>query len=73
MEQITAYLKETKRTKADMARELGVSKSYMTELCSGEKTPGLQLALRIQAATGGLVPATSWLRSPSSAPQPGQS
>lgn len=44
-----------------MARLLGISDSYMTDLVKGIRTPSLILAFRIELATDGQVTAVSWV------------
>jgi DNA-binding XRE family transcriptional regulator len=46
---------------ADFAASVGVSQATISKIESGEALPGLFLAVRIQRATGGKVPATSWV------------
>ncbi|WP_158589823.1 hypothetical protein [Gemmobacter lutimaris] len=42
----------------------------MSELVKGDKTPGLELAVKIEDATGGAVPARSWVALPPVAEDP---
>lgn len=44
------------------AEQLGVSQAYLSELMSGAKRPSLELAVRIEEATG--LPVRSWVRPP---------
>jgi transcriptional regulator with XRE-family HTH domain len=43
-----------------LARQLGISQSYLSEIRHGKKTPTLELALRISKVTG--VPVESLVR-----------
>lgn len=43
------------------AARLEISQSYLSLLLKGEKVPSLELAVRIERATGGRVPAISWV------------
>lgn len=61
MSKLRTYLASTNTRQKDLARSLGVSVGYMSELVNGDKTPGLDLAVRIEDATGGQVPARSWV------------
>jgi predicted GIY-YIG superfamily endonuclease len=45
---------------SEFAHHLGVSIPFMSQINHGKKTPGLELAIRIEQATGGAVPCASW-------------
>lgn len=62
MEHLRDYLTKNDVRQAAFATGIGVSKGYVTELLNGSKTPSLQLAFRIEAATQGAVPASSWVQ-----------
>ena len=59
---LARYLAETGQTDTQFAVRLGVDRSYIHRLRTGSQTPSLAMAHRIQALTGGSVPATadSW-------------
>lgn len=61
MSQLRTFLSQTRTKQAELAKRLGVSCGYMSELVKGDKTPGLELAVKIEDATGGAVPARSWV------------
>lgn len=61
MEQLRAYLEANNIRRSAFAESVGVSKGYVTELLNGSKTPGLQLAVKIDAETCGAVPPGSWI------------
>lgn len=61
MSQLRTFLTRTRTKQADLAKRLGVSCGYMSELVKGDKTPGLELAVKIEDATGGQVSARSWI------------
>jgi transcriptional regulator with XRE-family HTH domain len=63
MTQLRDFLAITKTKQSDLAKRLGVSVAYMSELVNGSKSPGYELAFRIEDATGGAVSARSWLPS----------
>lgn len=44
------------RTQHAWAAELGISRSYLSQLLSGAKVPSVAVAKQIDAATGGRVP-----------------
>lgn len=72
MSNLRTFLAQTRTKQAELAKRVGVSCGYMSELVKGDKTPGLELAVRIEDATGGAVPARSWvasLPSPEATPQ----
>ena len=60
MESLKKYLEG--KTKKDFAAKIGVSPSYLSQILSGAKSPQLDLAFRIEKATSGEVPATTWLK-----------
>jgi len=55
------FIKSSGETQAKWAGRLGISRAYLSMLTSGQKTPGLDLAVRIERATGGAVTAASWV------------
>ena len=61
MTKLRAYLADTRTTQAQLAGAVGVSKGYMSELVSGPKTPSLEIAIKIEDATGGKVRPRDWV------------
>lgn len=61
MTQLLSYLKATKTRQADFAAIVGVSQATVSKLIGGSVAPSLELAVRIERATGGEVKATSWV------------
>lgn len=55
------FIRSSDESQVAWARRLGVSTSHMSGLLSGKKLPSLELAVRIERATGGRVPAASWV------------
>lgn len=51
------FLRDQKRKPSHFARELGISKSYFSEILSGKKGVSLDLAFKIEHATNGAVTA----------------
>lgn len=43
------------------AEKLGISKSYLSDILNWNRTPSLELAVRIERLTSGAVPCTSWV------------
>ena len=48
-------------SQSELARALGISQPYASLLLAGKRLPSLELAIRIERATGGLVPVHSWV------------
>jgi DNA-binding transcriptional regulator YdaS (Cro superfamily) len=48
-------------TRAAWADRLGISRSYLSDLLNGKKTPSLSLASQIERLTNGMVLASSWM------------
>jgi len=51
------FLRDQKRKPSHFARELGISKSYFSEIVNGKKGVSLDLAFKIERATKGAVTA----------------
>lgn len=60
MQDLVSYLKATRTKQADLAKKIGVSRGYMSELAAGNKMPSLPVAFAIEDATDGAVPASCW-------------
>jgi DNA-binding XRE family transcriptional regulator len=56
------YLQETGAKQADVARQIGVSKGYMSLLAKELRAPSLKIAMAIERVTEGRVPASIWGR-----------
>lgn len=54
-------IQESSLTPAQWAIRLGISRPHMSTLMSGKRKPSLDLAVRIERATNGAVPAESWI------------
>jgi transcriptional regulator with XRE-family HTH domain len=59
MEQLQTYLKTHKAK--PLAEAVGISQSYLSDMKKGNRTPSLRVALAIEDATNGAVPARSWV------------
>jgi transcriptional regulator with XRE-family HTH domain len=55
------YVTSSGLTQTAWADRIGVSRSYMSNLLNGKKRPSLEVAVRIERETGGLIPASSWV------------
>lgn len=64
MSEIATYIASNKIKQSALAAALGVSRGYLSELVGGTKRPSLELAVAIERATNGAVPATSWVPEP---------
>ncbi|OOY20862.1 hypothetical protein BMI86_10165 [Thioclava sp. DLFJ5-1] len=54
------YLRDSGTTQSKMARVLGISRPYMSQLVGGTRRPGREVAIAIETATNGAVPVKSW-------------
>lgn len=63
MKTLNEYLKASGETQARFAARVGLSQSYLNEISRGLKTPSLPVALKIVAATGGVVALSSLVSS----------
>lgn len=57
-EQLKAWIDRQKTTQRDAASYLGMDETYVSHLCGGKRTPGLDNALLIERKTG--IPVESW-------------
>jgi plasmid maintenance system antidote protein VapI len=55
------HIRSSGMTRSAWADRLKVSRSYLSDLLNGKKVPSLDLAVRIERATGGAVAASSWV------------
>lgn len=53
--QLTEYLNQPDRTATALAAKVGCEVSTITRLAKGERSPSIDLAIRIERETGGLV------------------
>jgi len=58
MEKLNEYLDG--RKKSQFAELIGISAPYLSQLCSGVRTPGIRVAIKIDEATDGAVPVSAW-------------
>jgi transcriptional regulator with XRE-family HTH domain len=70
MSDLQKYLDDNSITQREFAARVSSSPSYINEIVAGSKTPGLKLAFAIERATGGAVPASSWIPADEPAPIP---
>lgn len=61
MANLKSYLAETGTKQSALARQIGITAGYMSALVSEGAQPSLEVAVRIERATCGAVPAASWI------------
>lgn len=59
---LVAWLEEHELTPAAFAARIAANRSQIYRLTTGERGPSIDLAYRIQEATGGVVLASGWAR-----------
>lgn len=57
---LRAFIEKSNLSAAAFARQVGCSTSFLSEILSGAKEPGLNLAIRIEKASSGAVPIEEW-------------
>lgn len=55
------FIERSPKSRAEWAKELRISEPFLSQLANGKKRPSLELAFQIERATGGAVPASSWV------------
>lgn len=68
MDKLTQYLESVGQRPSDFARVLGTSPGYLHDILTQRRRPSLDLAMRIERATGGCVPVQVWVPEPETAP-----
>lgn len=58
---LSSYLSRCELSYAAFARLVGADRARIQRCAKGDRSPGLPLALAIEQATGGAVPASSWV------------
>lgn len=56
------FIRESGANRAEWAKRLGISRSYLSDILNGHKTPSLELAAQIEELTSGKVMAAQWVR-----------
>lgn len=59
-ERLKSHLKRTATKQVDFARLVGVTRVALSFILSGRRSPGRDLALDIELATGGRIKARDW-------------
>lgn len=60
MQTLSQYLKTEKIRQTEFAEMIGTTQGTVSRLCSGTQNPTLDLAQRVEKATGGQVPIVAW-------------
>lgn len=60
---LTDAIKAMGLKRSEFAELLGIGRAYLSSLETGKKRPSLELAVRIDRITNGLVPVASWISS----------
>jgi transcriptional regulator with XRE-family HTH domain len=72
MNRLARWMVESGTTRAGLAARIGVTAAFVSRLASDDpkqrRGPGLRVALAIEHATAGAVPASSWDDEPELAP-----
>jgi DNA-binding XRE family transcriptional regulator len=58
------YLEQSHQPVAEFAKKIGASRQAVYVFLGDGKKPSLEVAVRIEQVTGGLVPVESWLPEP---------
>ncbi|MBC7156376.1 MAG: helix-turn-helix transcriptional regulator [Rhodobacteraceae bacterium] len=61
MASLSDHIRSSGQSQREWAARFGVSEPYLSDLLRGNRRPSLDLACRIERATGGAVPALSWV------------
>lgn len=61
---LSQIITESGVSQTKWAERLGISRSYLSDILAGNKTPSLALAVKIQAETQGRVTCESWVGGP---------
>lgn len=66
---LATIIAESGLTRSAWADRLEISKSHLSDVLNGNRQPSLDLAVKIERATDGAVPASSWIPVPTPAPE----
>ena len=66
----SAYLRESRRTAAEIAKQIGVDATYISHLRAGRRYPSVKLVAKIAEATGGMVGFNDWVAAREQDPTP---
>jgi len=57
---LDAHIRASGKTQAAWAAQIGISRGHLNDILHGNRRPSLDLALKIEIATGGAVPVQAW-------------
>lgn len=61
MSNLSEYIKsQPQKARSAWADDFGISRPYLYALLDGTRLPSIDVAKRIEVATGGAVPVTAW-------------
>ena len=60
MTHLAKYIEKTGVRQSSLARDLGISRSHMSELVAGKKSPSPKMIGRIRDVTKGAIPVEAW-------------
>ena len=66
----STYIRESKRSAAEIARQIGVDATYVSHLRAGRRYPSMKLVAKISEATSGMVGFNAWLAAREQDPTP---
>lgn len=61
MTTLAEHIKAAGLTRSKFAEMVGISAPYLSQIIAEERTPSIQVALRIASLTDGKIPVESWL------------
>ena len=67
MAKLGKYLKDQRLTQAEFALRIGVRQSSVSKMVSGDASPSLEVAIKIEDETGGEVGVREWVPSAANA------
>ena len=62
MNPLATYLQRTELGQSQFAKQFGFSATQVSLWLHGKRRPSLDEAFRLEAATGGAIPAKAWLK-----------
>lgn len=65
---LKSYLDETSEKQVEFAERVGTTPATISRLCKRTLKPNLELAHRIESATGGRVPTETWVNADETTP-----
>jgi transcriptional regulator with XRE-family HTH domain len=60
-QRLAKYVERSKQKQYEVAQDLRITESYLSQVLSGRRRPGLDIAVRIETLTG--IPVSAWAAS----------